>query len=69
MTAPGARHLVSGWSDGPLTLTDAERAGLTARGFTTQSVLRPVVLRRAGGDDPLRLLETRGPIGKVILEP
>ncbi|WP_322871790.1 alcohol dehydrogenase catalytic domain-containing protein [Streptomyces goshikiensis] len=59
LLAPGARHLVFGWSDGPLALTDAERAGLTARGITTQSVLGPVMLRRAGGDDPLRLLETR----------
>ncbi|MFE6269130.1 zinc-binding dehydrogenase [Streptomyces goshikiensis] len=59
LLAPGARHLVFGWSDGPLTLTDAERAGLTACGITTQSVLGPVMLRRAGGDDPLRLLETR----------
>ncbi|WP_030966489.1 zinc-binding dehydrogenase [Streptomyces sp. NRRL S-378] len=59
LLAPGAQHLVFGWSGGPLDLTDTERAALTARGITTQGVLGPVMLRRAGGDDPLRLLETR----------
>ncbi len=59
LLAPGAQHLVFGWSGGPLDLTDTERADLTARGITTQGVLGPVMLRRAGGDDPLRLLETR----------
>ncbi|MFE5624464.1 zinc-binding dehydrogenase [Streptomyces virginiae] len=59
LLAPGAQHLVFGWSGGPLDLTDAERADLTARGITTQGVLGPAMLQRAGGDDPLRLLETR----------
>ncbi|WP_338712144.1 zinc-binding dehydrogenase [Streptomyces virginiae] len=59
LLAPGAQHLVFGWSGGPLDLTDTERADLTARGITTQGVLGPVMLQRAGGDDPLRLLETR----------
>ncbi|MFJ9595741.1 zinc-binding dehydrogenase [Streptomyces virginiae] len=59
LLAPGAQHLVFGWSGGPLDLTDAERADLTARGITTQDVLGPAMLQRAGGDDPLRLLETR----------
>lgn len=59
LLAPGALHLVFGWSGGPLDLTDTERADLTARGITTQGVLGPAMLQRAGGDDPLRLLETR----------
>ncbi|MBW5483857.1 zinc-binding dehydrogenase [Streptomyces bambusae] len=59
LLAPGADHLVFGWSAGPLDLTDAERADLTARGITTRNVLGPAMLRRAGGDHPLRLLETR----------
>lgn len=55
----GARHLVFGWSGGPLDLTGAEQAALDARGITTQFVLGPAMLQRAGGEDPLRLLETR----------
>ncbi|MCY0927455.1 zinc-binding dehydrogenase [Streptomyces sp. H27-H1] len=55
----GADHLVFGWSGGPLVLTDADRAGLDARGITTRGVLGPAMLQRAGGDNPLRLLETR----------
>ncbi|MFF1493848.1 zinc-binding dehydrogenase [Streptomyces sp. NPDC058304] len=59
LLAPGARHLVFGWSAGPIPLTDTDRADLTARAVTTHNVLGPAMLRRAGGDDPLRLLETR----------
>ncbi|MFC9296703.1 zinc-binding dehydrogenase [Streptomyces sp. NPDC057011] len=59
LLAPGARHLVFGWSAGPLALTDADRAGLTARGITTENVLGPAMLRRVGAPDPLRVLETR----------
>ncbi|MEU6212045.1 zinc-binding dehydrogenase [Streptomyces sp. NPDC047023] len=59
LLAPGGLHLVFGWSGGPLVLTDAERAGLAARRITTQNVLGPAMLRRAGGEDPLRLLESR----------
>ncbi|MER5729129.1 zinc-binding dehydrogenase [Streptomyces sp. NPDC002138] len=59
LLAPGARHVVFGWSDSPLALTDTERAALTARGITTENVLGPAMLRRAGGDDPMRTLETR----------
>ncbi|MFD5148864.1 zinc-binding dehydrogenase [Streptomyces sp. NPDC058401] len=55
----GALHLVFGWSGGPLTLTAAEQADLDARSITTQHVLGPAMLRRTGGEDPLRLLETR----------
>ncbi|MEU7008406.1 zinc-binding dehydrogenase [Streptomyces sp. NPDC046332] len=49
----GGRHVVFGWSgaglhDGePLTFTDEE---LAARGITSESVLGPAMLRKAGGD-------------------
>ncbi|WP_433546934.1 zinc-binding dehydrogenase [Streptomyces sp. CA-294286] len=62
LLAPGGEHLVFGWSDKgpldgePLTFTDAE---LAERGITSQSVLGPLMLRKAGGDDPIRTLETR----------
>lgn len=59
LLAPRARHLVFGWSAGPLTLTDAERADLTARGITTRNVLGPAMLQAVGAPDPLRVLETR----------
>ncbi|MFF1420750.1 zinc-binding dehydrogenase [Streptomyces sp. NPDC058280] len=102
LLAKGGKHLVFGWSgeglhDGsPLTFTDEE---LTERGITSESVLGPVMLQKAGGDlrvleeralaeaaagrlrpavqrFPLaeaarahRALETRGTMGKVVLEP
>lgn len=59
LLAPGARHLVFGWSGGPIPLTDTERDALTARGITTQGVLGPAMLQRVGTPDPLRTLETR----------
>ncbi|WP_374778327.1 zinc-binding dehydrogenase [Streptomyces sp. NBC_01310] len=59
LLAPGARHLVFGWSGGPLDLTEAERADLTARGITTRGVLGPAMLQQVGAPDPLRVLETR----------
>ncbi|GGT54970.1 zinc-binding dehydrogenase [Streptomyces purpureus] len=98
----GGRHVVFGWAgkgphDGePLTFSDEE---LAARGITSQSVLGPVMIQKAGGDIrtletqslalaaegilrpavqrfPLReapaahrALETRGTMGKVVLEP
>ncbi|MGW1108243.1 zinc-binding dehydrogenase [Streptomyces sp. NPDC002540] len=55
----GGRHIVFGWAgaglhDGaPLTFTDEE---LAERGITSESVLGPVMLAKAGG---LRALETR----------
>ncbi|MFD4718654.1 zinc-binding dehydrogenase [Streptomyces sp. NPDC058423] len=55
----GGRHIVFGWSsqgirDGSaLTFTDEE---LSARGITSESVLGPAMLEKAGG---LRALETR----------
>ncbi|MET8750068.1 zinc-binding dehydrogenase [Streptomyces sp. NPDC004667] len=59
LLAPGARHLVHGWSSGPLTLTDTEQDDLTARGITTRGVLGPAMLEAVGAPDPLRVLETR----------
>ncbi|GLV81854.1 oxidoreductase [Streptomyces lavendulae subsp. lavendulae] len=59
LLAPGARHLVHGWSSGPLTLTEAEQDDLTARGTTTHHVLGPAMLEAVGAPDPLRVLETR----------
>lgn len=50
----GGRHLVFGWSAGgePLTFTEEE---LAARGITSEGVLGPVMLEKAGGD--VRTLE------------
>ncbi|WEH35148.1 zinc-binding dehydrogenase [Streptomyces sp. AM 4-1-1] len=59
LLGPGGQHIVFGWSgeglhDGqPLTFTDQE---LSERGITSEGVLGPVMLRKAGG---LRALETR----------
>ncbi len=56
----GGRHIVFGWSGeglhngGPLTFTDEE---LAERGITSEGVLGPVMIQKAGGD--LRTLETR----------
>ncbi|MEU2430746.1 zinc-binding dehydrogenase [Streptomyces sp. NPDC007861] len=97
----GGQHIVFGWSSeginggSPLSFTDEE---LTARGITSESVLGPAMLDRAGGLRALELralaeaaagrlrpavqrfplaeaaaahraLETRGTVGKVVLEP
>ncbi|MER7340558.1 zinc-binding dehydrogenase [Streptomyces sp. NPDC000075] len=60
LLAPGALHLVFGWSSGtPLTLTDTEQADLDARRITTHHVLGPAMLQAVGTPDPLRTLETR----------
>jgi NADPH2:quinone reductase len=59
LLAPGAQHLVFGWSQGPLTLTTTEQAALDARRITTLGVLGPAMLQRVGTPDPLRTLETR----------
>ncbi|RPF46446.1 NADPH:quinone reductase-like Zn-dependent oxidoreductase [Streptomyces sp. Ag109_G2-6] len=60
LLAPGARHLVYGWSSGtPLTLAPAEQADLDARHITTHHVLGPAMLQAVGAPDPLRVLETR----------
>ncbi|MFI9048006.1 zinc-binding dehydrogenase [Streptomyces sp. NPDC053427] len=61
LLAPGGRHLVFGWSagglltGGPLEFADGE---LAARGITSQPVLGPPMLAKAGGDNPMRTLET-----------
>ncbi len=71
LLAEGGRHLVFGWSSqgppprlkgaggppsgGPLEFTDGE---LAARGITSERVLGPPMLARAGGDNPIRTLET-----------
>ncbi|MFF1694865.1 zinc-binding dehydrogenase [Streptomyces sp. NPDC058257] len=60
LLAPGGEHLVFGWSgkgphDGePLTFTDEQ---LAVRGITRTGVLGPVMMRKAGGDNPTRTLE------------
>ncbi|CAM5491350.1 NAD(P)H quinone oxidoreductase [Streptomyces avidinii] len=59
LLADDALHLVFGWSAGPIPLTDTDRAALDARGITTRSALGPAMLQLAGGDNPLRRLETR----------
>ncbi|MEU8891396.1 zinc-binding dehydrogenase [Streptomyces sp. NPDC048442] len=62
LLAPGGKHLVFGWSgsglhDGePLTYTEGE---LAERAITSESVLGPAMMQKAGGDNPLRTLETR----------
>ncbi|MFI1018032.1 zinc-binding dehydrogenase [Streptomyces sp. NPDC020965] len=56
----GGRHIVFGWSSagidggGPLTFTDEE---LAERGITSEGVLGPVMIEKAGGD--VRALEER----------
>ncbi|MBT2398451.1 zinc-binding dehydrogenase [Streptomyces sp. ISL-100] len=58
----GGKHVVFGWSsdglhDGsPLTFTDEE---LAERGITSEGVLGPAMLGKAGGDNPVRTLENR----------
>ncbi|WP_455360665.1 zinc-binding dehydrogenase [Streptomyces sp. SYSU K21746] len=58
----GGKHLVFGWSGeglhdgGPLTFTEDE---LAERGIISESVLGPVMMRKAGGDNPVRVLEDR----------
>ncbi|MBD0746255.1 zinc-binding dehydrogenase [Streptomyces sp. CBMA152] len=62
LLGPGGRHLIYGWSSegirdgGPLTFTEEY---LTERAITSESVLGPTMLSRAGGPDPIRTLETR----------
>lgn len=60
LLAPGGTHVVFGWSGkglrdgGPLTFTDEQ---LAARGITQLNVLGPEMMRKAGGDNPIRTLE------------
>ncbi|MFH8609155.1 zinc-binding dehydrogenase [Streptomyces sp. NPDC018029] len=60
LLGPGGTHVVFGWSgkgphdDGELKFTDAE---LAERGITQINVLGPAMMRKAGGDNPVRTLE------------
>ncbi|WP_372343755.1 zinc-binding dehydrogenase [Streptomyces sp. KL116D] len=61
LLGPGAQHLIFGWSadgiggaPGPQLLDEAER---TRRDLTQVEVLGPPMMRRAGGDNPIRTLE------------
>ncbi|MHC5262914.1 zinc-binding dehydrogenase [Streptomyces sp. UC4497] len=61
LLGPGGRHLIFGWSaqgigpdEGPHLLDEAE---LTRRDLTQEQVLGPPMMRRAGGDNPMRTLE------------
>ncbi|MFI2434504.1 zinc-binding dehydrogenase [Streptomyces sp. NPDC018693] len=55
LLGPGGQHLVFGWS--------AEGIGDDARGYVvegvTEQVLGPVMMRKAGGPNPVRTLELR----------
>ncbi|MGD6744175.1 zinc-binding dehydrogenase [Streptomyces sp. BH106] len=61
LLGPGGHHLIFGWSaqgigsdEGPYLLDDAE---LARRGLTQEQVLGPPMMRKAGGDNPMRTLE------------
>ncbi|MYW67921.1 zinc-binding dehydrogenase [Streptomyces sp. SID8379] len=61
LLGPGGQHLIFGWSaqgigddTGPLLLDEAESA---RRGITQVQTLGPEMMRRAGGDNPVRTLE------------
>ncbi|MFJ3825618.1 zinc-binding dehydrogenase [Streptomyces nodosus] len=54
MLAPGGRHLVFGWSAEGIV-----RGGPYLVEGVSEQVLGPAMLRRTGGADPLRTLETR----------
>ncbi|HET6857454.1 MAG TPA: zinc-binding dehydrogenase [Streptomyces sp.] len=62
LLAPGGKHLVFGWAgeglrDGvALSFTDEE---LAERGIVSEGVLGPAMMQKAGGDNPVRTLETR----------
>ncbi|MFH8745761.1 zinc-binding dehydrogenase [Streptomyces rimosus] len=56
LLARGGQHLVVGWSSGaPLEFAEGEPA---ERGITSESVFGPAMLAKAGGDNPMRTLET-----------
>lgn len=54
LLGPGGKHLVFGWSSQGV----AEGGPYLVEGVSEQ-VLGPVMLRRAGGENPMRTLETR----------
>ncbi|MBO1337927.1 zinc-binding dehydrogenase [Streptomyces sp. VRA16 Mangrove soil] len=62
LLGPGGQHLIFGWSaqgigdeGGPLLLDEAE---LARRGITQVQTLGPAMMRKAGGDNPMRTLES-----------
>ncbi|MEV0120670.1 zinc-binding dehydrogenase [Streptomyces sp. NPDC050703] len=58
LLGPGGVHLVFGWSGrGPHDGEPLSEEELAARGITRVDVLGPAMLRRVGGDNPLRTLE------------
>ncbi|GHJ34509.1 hypothetical protein Sm713_01180 [Streptomyces sp. TS71-3] len=62
MLRPGGRHIVFGWSSegiadgGPVRFPDGY---LAERGVTSEEVLGPVMMEKAGGPHPIRTLELR----------
>ncbi|MEB8344293.1 zinc-binding dehydrogenase [Streptomyces endophyticus] len=61
LLGPGGQHLIFGWSaqgigtdEGPHLLDEAE---LARRGLTQEQVLGPPMMRKAGGENPMRTLE------------
>ncbi|MFJ9180896.1 zinc-binding dehydrogenase [Streptomyces sp. NPDC102360] len=61
LLGPGGQHLIFGWSaqgigpdEGPHLLDEAE---LTRRALTQEQVLGPPMMRKVGGDNPMRTLE------------
>ncbi|WP_415949767.1 zinc-binding dehydrogenase [Streptomyces sp. KLOTTS4A1] len=57
----GGRHIVFGWTEtglsgGPVEFAEGE---LEARGVESVQVLGPAMLQKAGGENPVRVLETR----------
>ncbi|WP_394432931.1 zinc-binding dehydrogenase [Streptomyces sp. SGAir0957] len=61
LLGPGGHHVIFGWSGqgigdtgGPRLLDEGERA---RRGLVQEEVLGPAMLRKAGGDHPIRTLE------------
>ncbi|OKI10083.1 oxidoreductase [Streptomyces sp. CB02923] len=61
LLARGGRHLVFGWSSGGLRAggpPEFAEGELAERGITSESVLGPVMMAKAGGDNPMRTLET-----------
>ncbi|MFF2847046.1 zinc-binding dehydrogenase [Streptomyces sp. NPDC058001] len=66
LLGPGGHHVVFGWSGkglhdgGPLTFSEEY---LDSRDITSEQVLGPVMMRKAGGVSPIRTLELRALAG------
>ncbi len=61
LLGPGGKHLVFGWTEsglagGPIPFEEGE---LAARGVESITPLGPAMLQKAGGDNPVRTLETQ----------